>query len=86
MISILFEETSQHFESGASGGSEGGKEEGSKRGKGRNNSELSPGEEGTGKMTGCQCFPPKYVFLAISERVKMSRVEENKGLRLRSGP
>lgn len=49
-------------------------------------SEMSPAEEGTGKMTGCQCFPPKHRFFTISERVRMSREEEKKGLRLRSGP
>ena len=98
-ISILFEETSQQFESGASGGREVGKKATEGEGR-RSRSESEPqrhgsvGQERSGKITACQhCWVtsswscrPKYSIFTISKRVQMTREEKKEGLGLRSGP
>lgn len=68
---------------------EGGRKAGSRGGA---RVRVSPGEEGTRKMTGCQCrltdLPETSLPMASSRslRVRMGRGEEKEGLRLRCGP
>lgn len=74
-ISILFEETSQQFESGASGGRGGGRREGGGRGRGRGKSETALQRRGQGRgqaaspgwMTSSRSFPPGDGSFTISE-------------------
>lgn len=73
-ISILFEETSQQFESGASGGREEGRR-GDRIGRGRGKSEAALLRRGQGRgqaaspgwMASSRSFPPKDGSFTISE-------------------